>query len=579
MNRLIFGDNLDVLKGRVKDESVDLIYLDPPFNSNATYNLINKTPVGDPSDSQRRAFKDTWRWEEDAAPAAMEEIRQADLDLFRILQALQTSLGTSDMMAYLVMMSVRLLQMRRVLKPAGSLYLHCDPTASHYLKVILDAVFGAGAFRSELVWKRTSAHSSARRWGPVHDIILFYAPSPKFTWNKVFQAYDQHYLDEFYTHEDPGGARWRRSDLTGAGTRKGETGKPWRGIDVTAKGRHWFVPPAELDKLDEAGKIHWPAKVGGMPMLKRYLDDQRGVPAQDLILDIAPLHNLTRERLGYPTQKPVALLERILRASSNPGDVVLDPFCGCGTTIHAAEILGRQWIGIDVAYDAILVIEDRLKTWLPAAKYQLDGIPTSERDARALAELKPFIFQQWAVGRLGGRSSGKGADRGIDGEIAFLKGHQNYGRAIVSVKAGRNVAPAMMRELGGTVQREGADLGIFVCVDEPTREMRLEQARSELIGLPWGTRHKLQIVTVEDLIRGPDIGIPTALNTIAAAEHAKAQARKSPPKKPTAEQLRREPPLPPMSISGGGRPVQEGLALNEPLLTPSSEQVGRRRRR
>lgn len=579
MNKLYFGDNLDVIKHRVAAESVDLVYLDPPFNSNADYSLLHQSPVGDPSDAQRRAFKDTWRWEEDAAPVAMDEIRDVDLDVFRVLQALQISLGNSDLMAYLAMMSVRLLQLRRIMKSTASLYLHCDPTASHYLKVILDQIFGPENFRNEITWKRTGSHGGSKKWGPVHDTLLFYTKTNAYTWNKILQAYEPGYIESKYRFEDHRG-RFQDVSLLGAGTRNGASGEIWRRFDPKIKGRHWAIPgeagaaidgfstmnpQQKLDALDVEGLLYWPNGANSFPRVKQY--PGRGVPLQDCVFDIPALNSQARERLGYPTQKPLALLERIIAASSKVGDVVLDPFCGCGTTVHAAETLDRRWVGIDVSYDAILVIEDRLKTWLPAARYQVDGIPTAEREARALAKLEPHTFQEWAVGRLGGRSRGRGADRGIDGEIAFLTGHQRYGRAIVSVKAGQHVNPGMIRDLAGVVLREGADLGIFVCVNEPTREMKLEAHSSELVALPWGNKHKIQIVTAKELVENANVGLPTALNTINAAEHAKTQSRKRPPQRPSAEELRAQPPLPPMPISGGKRPIQSALPLDEPLMS------------
>jgi len=319
-NKLFYGDNLDVLRTHIADESIDLIYLDPPFNSNANYNILFKSKTGDGSDAQIEAFEDTWHWtnhEGGSEDAFDQVIRSGNTNAAELLRAFRSFLGENDMMAYLAMMAIRLIELHRVLKPTGSLYLHCDPTASHYLKLLLDAVFGPANFLNEVVWKRTSAHSSAKRFGPVHDIIFFYGKSPRYVWNKAYQPYNEHYISEFYTHEDQDGRRWRRSDLTGAGTRNGETGLSWRGIDVTAKGRHWAWPPSQLEVMDSEGLIHWPAKEGGMPMLKRYLDQQSGNPAQDIIDDIPPMHNLAEERLGYPTQKPVALLERLIAASSN----------------------------------------------------------------------------------------------------------------------------------------------------------------------------------------------------------------------------------------------------------------------
>jgi site-specific DNA-methyltransferase (adenine-specific) len=285
-NALYFGDNLEVLRESIKDESVDLIYLDPPFNSNATYNVLFRTPKGHQSDAQIEAFDDTWHWGAQAEAAFAELMQQSNTDVAEVIRALRSVLGENDMMAYVTTMAIRLLELHRVLKPTGSLYLHCDPTAAHYLKIVLDQVFGVERFQSEIIWKRTSAHSSANRFGPIHDTIFFYAKGNEWTWNPIFAAYNERYLGEFYTHYDDDKRRWRRSDLTGAGTRNGETGQVWRGIDITAKGRHWAYPPSVLDVMDADGKVHWPKKEGGMPILKRYLDEQAGVPLQDVWTDI-----------------------------------------------------------------------------------------------------------------------------------------------------------------------------------------------------------------------------------------------------------------------------------------------------
>jgi adenine specific DNA methylase Mod len=273
------------------------------------------------------------------------------------------------------------------LKPTGSIYLHCDPTASHYLKMLMDSIFGPDNFRNEIIWKRTSAHSSAKRCGPVHDTLLFYSKTDVYVWNRLYQPYEEDYLKTFFEQEDSDGRKWKRMDLTGAGIRHGETGKPWRGIDVTAKGRHWAYPPSVLDKYDAQGKIHWPKAKDGMPRLRQYADEMPGVPLQDIWTDIRTMHNLSAERLGYPTQKPEVLLERIINASSNEGDTILDPFCGCGTAIAAAQKLNRQWIGIDITYLSITLIKHRLHhAFGDAAKYEVVGEPTALTDAKALAE-------------------------------------------------------------------------------------------------------------------------------------------------------------------------------------------------
>jgi DNA modification methylase len=512
-NRLYYGDNLDVLRDHIPDESIDLVYLDPPFNSNANYNILFKSPAGTAADSQIEAFEDTWHWNDKAEAAFHDVMTNGNTDVAELLRAMRGFLKENDMMAYLAMMAVRLIELHRVLKSTGSLYLHCDPTASHYLKLLLDGVFGGSNFLNEVIWKRTSAHSSAKRYGPVHDTILFYAKSSNYLWNKAFQPYSEKYISEFYTHVDSDGRRWRRSDLTGAGTRNGETGQEWRGINITAKGRHWAWPPSVLEGMDAEGKIHWPAKDGGMPMLKRYLDEQSGNPAQDIIDDIPPMHNLTSERLGYPTQKPLALLERIINASSNEGDIVLDPFCGCGTAVDAAQKLGRKWIGIDVTHLSIGLIERRMKDrYGDALAYQVIGTPNDTASALKLAADEPHQFQYWITQAIGGQpfqGGRKGMDRGIDGYIYFTKTGDTQGRssteaAIISVKAGQRVGVAMVRDLKGVMEREKADIGIFVCVIAPTREMEREAASAGVYTDPGTgqTYPRLQIYTLAEYFAG-----------------------------------------------------------------------------
>ena len=377
MNTLYYGDNLNILRRYIKDESVDLIYLDPPFNSNRNYNVLFKDESGAEADSQIMAFEDTWHWA-GAARTYNELILEGD-KVAEMLQAFYGFIGTNQMMAYLVMMAVRLKELHRVLKPTGSLYLHCDPTASHYLKILLDTIFSAENFRSEVIWKRSGSHGSAKRWGPLHDTIFFYTKSQDYTWNRIFENYDEEYVNKFYRSSDEKG-RYQLVSLTGAGVRTGDSGKEWRGVNPTAVGRHWAVPSvalqevAEIDKIDASnfttqekldllykhGIIAFPPK-GNVPRQKRYLKEDDGVSIQDIVTDILPISSQAQERLGYPTQKPVALLERIIQASSNEGDLVLDPFAGCGTTIAAAQKLNRQWIGIDVTQLSIALLKNRLE--------------------------------------------------------------------------------------------------------------------------------------------------------------------------------------------------------------------------
>jgi len=577
VNKLYFGDNLDVLR-RVDSGSVDLIYLDPPFNSKATYNILYKSPVG--ADSQKKAFEDTWRWE-DGAEFAVEQVRRSDVKIFRVLQALQGFLGQGDLMAYLAMMTVRLLELRRVLKPSGSLFLHCDPTASHYLKAILDAIFGGENFRNEIIWLRSrnpkGSQHAGRKFSPSTDTILYYSSSPDspFYEDAIRLPLTEEQLLEKYPRQDEFG-RYADGPVlcsSSMGPRpnlvyeyKGFTPPPWG----------WRMTLNKLKELDAAGNLSW--SKSGAPRRKLRPGDDRGNPVTSFWGDIAPVNSQAEERIGYPTQKPRALLERIISAATQSGDVVLDPFCGCGTAVHAAERLGRRWIGIDITYLAIQVIEDRIRTWLPNCKYDVDGIPKDEFAARQLARLDPHVFQEWAVGRLGGQSRGKGPDRGVDGEIAFLLGSKSYGLGIVSVKAGKHVGPDAIRVLKSVVEREGANLGVFVCLDEPTSEMRKEAAVAGRVELPGGSRPKIQIVTAAGLIAGPNLGILTELNTIRAAREAKAIQRKPKAKRPTSEDLRRQPELPPMPITGGkkGRD-QVALPLDEPVLV--EHQASKRARR
>lgn len=516
--RLYCGDNLEVLAEYIPRESVDLIYLDPPFNSQRTFNhYIYRSPSA-------ATFKDFWRWDE-AAPVYAEIIDSHAIPkpIRTMLRALHEALidDDSDQLAYLTMMTPRLVALHRVLKPTGSLYLHCDPTAGHYLKVILDVIFGGQNFRSELIWKRTGAHSGAHRWGPVHDTLLFYSKSDSYTWNAQFQPLPQETADAWYNNIEEGtGRRFNRDNLTAAGVRSGSSGLPWRGVDVTKKGRHWAIPgfarkligPLDtleaLDALDKLGRIHWPKKQGGAPMFKRYLEESEGVPAQDVITDISPLKNNSPERIGYATQKPLALLERILRASSNEGDLVLDAFCGCGTTVEAAERLGRRWIGIDREKLAVDVIETRFdKVGLVAP--EVIWHPADIDAARALAQRDKRQFEKWALRKVRAARI-RSRDRGIDGEALYKD--ETTGRSchvLVSVKGG-GLKPSDVRDLRGTIEREKAPVGVLISMNEPSKEMRLEAARAEF--LPEADRDgpipKLQLLTVEQLFAGKGIRAP-----------------------------------------------------------------------
>ena len=525
MNQLYYGDCLAIMQD-MRLGSVDLIYLDPPWNSNRTYNAIYRDSTGRELPDQVEAFCDLW----ELTPERETVIRnmpilmaQAGIEdsagkLWQLwLSALRNT--QPKLLAYLLYMTERLIVMKGLLKPTGSIYLHCDPTASHYIKSLMDAIFGHRYFQSEIIWKRTSAHSSAKRHGPVHDVLLFYSKSLSFTWNQIYQDYDQTYVDAFYTHVDDDGRRWRRSDLTGAGTRNGETGKKWRGIDVTAKGRHWAQPPDALEQMDKEGRIHWPKKKGGMPMLKRFLEDQPGAPLQDIWTDIRPIHNISKERLGYPTQKPLALLKRIIEASSNANDVVLDPFCGCATTIAAAHELGRRWIGIDIAYHAIKrVTQVRLNEQYGLTEgehYTVTGVPRTLEGAQGLWRQDKYQFQRWAVEQVNGFVTTKRtADGGIDGRLYFtLPGDQQLHSMIIEVKGGRNVGINVMRELRGALERdEAAMAGLIVMEPLSDRKQQNFMREASSVGMldVMGVEYpRMQILSVPDIVAGQSFLTPT----------------------------------------------------------------------
>lgn len=514
-NQLWFGDNLDVLRNHIADESVDLIYLDPPFNSNRNYNVLFKEKSGVASPAQLEAFEDTWTWDQ-AAVAAMDDLAlNAPGDVVRMISALHDILGDSDMMAYLAMMAQRLVELHRVLKSTGSLYLHCDPTASHYLKILLDATFGPRNLRNEIVWQRTPSKGLAStRFARNHDVILSYAKSSLSHWNaaETFLAYDMDELDDKtsgkYRYRDEDGRVYRLSDLTNPNPNRPNLTYEFMGVT-----RVWRWTKPRMHQALEAGLIVQ-TKPGTVPQFKRYLDEQRGRPITDVWTDIDPLNSQAKERLGYPTQKPLALLERIIAASSTPGDVVLDPFCGCGTAIAAAEKLGRHWIGIDVTYLAIGVMKQRFQDHFPEpVQYQVHGIPRDVAAAQALFEASPYQFQWWAVDRLGinARPHGdrkKGRDRGIDGEFFYSDERGRPVRGLIQVKGGKT-GSRDIRDFRGTMEREGVDLGIFVCLQEPTRDMKADAASAGSVASGFtGRRHpRIQIMTIADLFDGrrPDV--------------------------------------------------------------------------
>jgi site-specific DNA-methyltransferase (adenine-specific) len=512
----LYGDNLYYLR-ELDRESVDLIYLDPPFNSKTAYNLLFRTPQGDAVQAQTAAFRDTWWWDTPAAEA-FDDVVASGSSAAPIMVALKSYLGESDLMAYLAMMAARLVEMRRILKPQGSLYLHCDPTASHYLKLLLDGIFGFDNFRNEITWKRTAAHGDSRTWSRVADKILFYTKSKEFVWNIPYEPHSEEYLQSHYSSADESGRHYQLTSILSPSPRPNMMYE-WKGFPSPPMG--WRFSRETMGDLDKKGLIWYPTKKDGSldlskrPRFKRYLDEQKGTVVTTIWTDIPPVNARAKERMGYPTQKPVALLERILSASSEPEQMILDPFCGCGTTIEAAQRLGRQWIGMDVTHHAIDVIEGRLDERCPKAKYDVKGRPEKIGEARYLAQHDPYEFQWWANWLMGVQNyieQKKGADRGIDGLIYFRNGPMGIGKIIVSVKGGENLKPEMVAALAGTVQREEAQLGVFVCF-EPTRRMRQDAAGSGTVNTAQGRFQRIQIATVEDLLAGKRPPLPQAIET------------------------------------------------------------------
>ena len=538
INRLYYGDCLTIML-EWPMAWVDLIYLDPPFNSNRQYNAIYKDETGRPLPDQVEAFCDMWELDDERLRAIRNmPVLMADAGIddqaAKLWQLWMYALrGTQPrLLAYLSYMAQRLLIMHRLLKPTGSLYLHCDPTASHYVKALLDAVFGHQNFQSEVIWRRTSAHNAARKWGPIHDTILMYSKSEHYKWNRVYTEYDPEYVKRAYRHSDEHGA-FQPSGLTGPGTRQGESGQPWRGINPTDVGRHWAVPqfpsfvdaPADydaltlterLDALDDAGLIYWPPR-GSVPRYKQYLSEAAGIPAQDIIWDIPPA--LGNQDMGYDTQKPLALLDRIIRASSDEGDIVLDPFCGCATTIEAAHNLGRKWVGIDIAIHAVKrVASVRLAQRLGLIEgqdYIVEGVPRTVEGAQDLWERDPYHFQKWAVEQSDGFvTTRRSADGGVDGRLYFAVPHaEDLQSMVIEVKGGKHVSIAHLRALHGVLDHDSALMAGLIVLHPPAeRQARnftrfmAEAGTLEILGIEYP---RLQLLTVADILDGKRFNTPT----------------------------------------------------------------------
>ena len=517
-NTLYYGDNLEILRHYVASESIDLVYLDPPFKSDQNYNILFKEKNGTDSAAQIKVFEDTWHWDQKAEETYMEITETAPKKVADLIVALRSFLGSNDMMAYLVMMAIRLVELHRVLKETGSIYLHCDPTASHYLKLVMDAVFGPVNFRNEITWKRKTGRGETQhkssRFGTSTDILLFYAKSKNNIFNSQFSftapGY-QKYVEKFYKHVDEKGRRYRIADLSSPSPRPNLMYQ-YKGYKPPKKG--WAISKEKMIQWDKEGRLYYPKSEDGRIQRKRFFDELKGKPIQNLWDDIEMISSQSRERLGYPTQKPESLLERIIQTSSKKGDIVLDPFCGCGTTITVAEKLKRKWIGIDVTHLAISLMKHRLSdTFGKSVKFEVIGEPVDLKGAEALAKQDPYQFQWWALGLVGARPAEsekkKGGDKGIDGYIYFHDEPRKTKKIIIQVKSG-HVNPSQIRDLKGTVDREKAQIGVFITLAFPTAGMKKEAIATGFYKLPgWGKDYpKLQILTIKELLEGKGIDYP-----------------------------------------------------------------------
>ena len=515
LNKLYFGDNLDILREHVADESVDLIYLDPPFNSNATYNVLYQEKSGEQSAAQITAFEDTWHWGVESELAYQDVISHGPDKVGQLLVAMRSFLGQNDMMAYLTMMSQRMIELHRVLKPTGSIYLHCDPTASHYLKLLLDAVFGTKNFRNEINWQRTLPHGNVRQmFGRSHDVILFYSKGNSPHWNRQYTGHREEYLEQFYRFVEPeSGRRYRLVSCINPNQNRPNLTYAWKGVTKV-----WKWTQERMQRADDSGILVY--SKNGVPSYKNYLDEMKGTPLQDTWTDLPPLMGSSQERLGYPTQKPEALLERIVNASSNQGDLVLDPFCGCGTAVAVAERLNRRWIGIDITHLAISLMKSRLRDTFgeELRPYQIIGAPQDVASAQALATESEhdgrYQFEWWALGLVDARPAQdrkKGADSGVDGYINFFDDNSGKPRRIiVQVKSG-HVNRGMIATLKGDMEREKAEIGLFITLSQPTGPMQQDAIAAgfyEPEHFPGQQFPRVQILTIEELLNGKEAQYP-----------------------------------------------------------------------
>jgi DNA modification methylase len=515
MNKLYFGDNLNILKklhSQHPQGFIDLIYIDPPFNSKRNYNILFEHVELNDTKAQKEAFADTWS--NVSYIDTLNEILDLNKNIYEFLKALDTISNSKASVSYLTTMTIRIIYMHRLLKPTGSFYLHCDPTMSHYLKMICDFIFGNKNFRNEIIWKRTSGHSDAIGYGNIHDTIIFYTKSENSNWNKTFQPYNEYYVETYYRYKDNDGRKWMSDNLSAKGLSGGGYNYEWKGING-----FWRCPIETMKKLDNENKIYYTKN--GIPRRKRYLDEAKGMPTQDIWDDIEALRSWHNEKLGYPTQKPSTLLERIIQASSNEGDLVADFFCGCGTTIAAAQKLNRQWIGVDISHLAVKLMANRLiNAFGNEIKNTFDvaGFPKDIATARELAsETKGgrLKFEEWIVEvMLHGVLNENRTQMGYDGYFTFdVQGEKQIG--MIEVKSG-SATPNQLNHFIKTVEDKKGHIGVFVCFDNQIKKSMQLIAKNEGFYNEETFGHhypKIQIISVERLLNGESINVPVSTKT------------------------------------------------------------------
>ncbi len=528
MNHLYYGDCLEIMQG-MKLGSVDLIYLDPPFNSNQTYNAIYKDETGQPLPEQVEAFCDIWELNDERQrainlmPVLMREagLDDAAAELWKLwMNALRNT--QPRLLAYLSYMTERLIVMKSILKPTGSIYLHCDATASHYIKVLMDSIFGHNNFVNEIIWERSHTRSSiSKSLRRAHDVILFYVMGSKYKFNMQYRKLSEASLG-IYTKVDEKGL-YRLVPLLVSGKRNGITGKPWRGIDPNSRGKqgmHWVTTHDKLEAYNTRGLIVWPKIKDGAPNLKYYLDTNKGVPLNDIWTDVSAISSNSPESLGYPTQKPLSLMKRIISLATDEGDTVLDPFCGCATTICAAQEMNRKWKGIDIAYHAIRrVVQARLAdrySLVEGVHYTVDGIPKTAEAAHDLWLRDKYQFQRWAIETIDGFVSAKRTgDGGVDGNLYFpTEGGKTLESMTLEVKGGANVGIGVVRELKGVMQRVGCSMAGLIVRDDAVSGIKRRNFEREMLDAGdleyFGTKYRrMQMLTVSEILEGKRFHTPS----------------------------------------------------------------------